>query len=331
MINEIKDNIDNICKKNIETDLVRTRSLGEDYDFKSGEVAFKKVIDFFLNFQGKDFSGFPEKSQKRIKSLTDNIIAKFTEVEKFVPSNHSDYATAQNNLIAGINQAYTEAFDLLAPLLPYIIYLSSNNLNVPTIEALMNLVHEEQDKIKQETSQLKSELESIVESARKAAGTIGVAKFSVIFEKESAEHERVAKTWLNRTFGVLILLVIVGFLFVVLTYCFGQSLTETPALIQLTVAKLLILTVLFYALNLCSKNYKAHKHNSLLNKHRQNALDTFEAFVKSAGDDNQTKNAVLLETTRTIFSNQQTGYLSGENEVEMPSRIIEIIKSNSEK
>jgi len=66
-----------------------------------------------------------------------------------------------------------------------------------------------------------------------------------------------------------------------------------------------------------------------LNKHRQNALNTFETFSKAAGTDTQTKNAVLLEATHAIFSNQQTGYLNQDGESDSPNRIIEIIKSST--
>lgn len=95
---------------------------------------------------------------------------------------------------------------------------------------------------------------------------------------------------------------------------------------QNAVSKGIILIGLLYFTITASKNYNAHRHNAILNKHRQNALQTFESFVKAAGDDQQTKNAVLLQATATIFSNQNTGYLAAGPEPEGASKIIEIIK-----
>ena len=102
---------------------------------------------------------------------------------------------------------------------------------------------------------------------------------------------------------------------------------ENNEIVQFTITKVVVLTALFYGLSITNRNYKAHKHNAVMNKHRQNALSTFETFSSAASADDQTKNAVLLETTHSIFSNQQTGYLKSEGDSESNSKIIEIIKS----
>lgn len=107
----------------------------------------------------------------------------------------------------------------------------------------------------------------------------------------------------------------------------GES-ARTGEIVQYTVSKIVILSSLFFVLSIFNRNYKAHKHNSVLNKHRQNALSTFETFSNASGSDLQTKNAVLIEATRTIFSNQQTGYLHT-NETEASNKIVEIIKGAS--
>jgi len=66
-----------------------------------------------------------------------------------------------------------------------------------------------------------------------------------------------------------------------------------------------------------AKNYNAHRHNFVVNKHRQNSLKTFETFVKAANDD--------LETN-SIFSSQASGYLSKENDSNSQNKFIEIIR-----
>ena len=64
---------------------------------------------------------------------------------------------------------------------------------------------------------------------------------------------------------------------------------------------------------------------NVVNGHRQNALTTFQTFVKAAGDeDKETKNAVLLEATRCIFSPMSTGYLGGDQETPNSS-IVEVL------
>ena len=63
-------------------------------------------------------------------------------------------------------------------------------------------------------------------------------------------------------------------------------------------------------INRSIKNYTAEKHLETINRHRQNALATFEAFAEAAGENRETRDAVLLASTDAIFDANQSGYLS---------------------
>ena len=98
-----------------------------------------------------------------------------------------------------------------------------------------------------------------------------------------------------------------------------------PGTVQRIITKLVIISIFYFAALWASRNYRSHRHLSVVNKHRQSALSTFETFVKAANDD-QTKNAVLLEATHCIFSPAVSGYLGAEEEGPA-NRIIEILKT----
>jgi hypothetical protein len=84
--------------------------------------------------------------------------------------------------------------------------------------------------------------------------------------------------------------------------------------------------VLYYGLVWAGRNFSTHRHNQTVNNHRQNALKTFEAFVKAASDD-ATKNAVLLQATQSIFSPQASGYLGIHGGESSAPQILEIIRT----
>ena len=63
-------------------------------------------------------------------------------------------------------------------------------------------------------------------------------------------------------------------------------------------------------INRFNKNYTAQKHLEVVNRHRQNALNTFDDFFESAGDNPETRHAVLVAATDAIFDANQSGYLS---------------------
>jgi hypothetical protein len=76
----------------------------------------------------------------------------------------------------------------------------------------------------------------------------------------------------------------------------------------------------------CGKNYRILQHLATLNKHRSLSIRTLQAFVAAASDE-QTKNAVLLEANRAVFSSGGTGYLDGSSDKESPITIIELAKN----
>ena len=92
-------------------------------------------------------------------------------------------------------------------------------------------------------------------------------------------------------------------------------------------AKLIILTLLLTAATWCGRTYKALKHLAVVNRHRSLSLKTLNAFSAAAGDE-LTKNAVLLEATRAIFSAGATGYIDAKDGQDDSSslRIVEIAK-----
>ena len=82
--------------------------------------------------------------------------------------------------------------------------------------------------------------------------------------------------------------------------------------VQMAIPKLFVFSVLL-ATVWCGKTYRAYRHNAVVNRHRQNALATFQTFAKAAVDQ-ATKDAVLLQATQCIFSQQPTGYIQTEPE-----------------
>ncbi len=53
----------------------------------------------------------------------------------------------------------------------------------------------------------------------------------------------------------------------------------TEGLVRQLVARVIFLSLLLYAVVLAARNYRAHRHNAVLNRHRQTAPATFDAFV----------------------------------------------------
>ena len=79
------------------------------------------------------------------------------------------------------------------------------------------------------------------------------------------------------------------------------------AAVQLGLSKILIFAVIAYMLFHCARTTLAHRHNAVVNHHRENALLTFNALTSAASDPDK-RDIVLTHAASCIFSPQETGY-----------------------
>ena len=175
----------------------------------------------------------------------------------------------------------------------------------------------------------KQEIASIIEAARDAAAGAGVAIFTKDFTDKAAALEKTSRLWLTAAgafVGMTISLAIV--------FAHGLLLPTEESLaplLQVATTKLIVLGLLFSATIWCGRLYKATKHQAAVNEFRANGLKSFQAFVAATNDD-ATRNAVLLETTRAIFAHAQTGLIDAKaGDSEGSIRVVEVAKDAARK
>lgn len=101
---------------------------------------------------------------------------------------------------------------------------------------------------------------------------------------------------------------------------------------QNIIIKFVVLSLGGYLISHFSKVYSAEKHLYNLNIQRQNALNSHKQILDSivsteSENDKEIRNAILLELTRAIFENKDTGYLKGSHNPTSTNQIIEISKT----
>ena len=134
-----------------------------------------------------------------------------------------------------------------------------------------------------------------------------ISQYKSIFQEQAIEHHKNARFWLGMA-GVATGAFVVAF--VLLTIFVKFESTELAGTLQNLFTKGFLLSPIYVWLNRSIKNHTAQKHLEVINTHRQNALETFDTFVTAAGDNRETRDAVLLSATDAIFDANQTGYLS---------------------
>ena len=100
---------------------------------------------------------------------------------------------------------------------------------------------------------------------------------------------------------------------------------------QLISSKFLIFAVLGYLLLMAARNYTTHKHNSVVNRHRQNALLTYRALVEASAGKG-TEDIILAHAASCIFSPQETGFSHGKGDSSSGSKsVLELMTKGASK
>lgn len=307
--------------------LTREKDLGRDLSFAEGIEYFKRNLRLFRDLSKSNLDTIPFNALHKLVDISQQAVNQFNEIMDFSLQKYpQNPVNSRDTLIHQIRDSYDGYFDIISPIIAYSVRKGTDfeKLEEEATKSVDNIksIISEQEKTRQG---MLIEIESTLDKVKRAAQEVGVAQHAIHFREEAIEHKNSSRKWLIAT----VIMASITFIFALVS--FGSlfhptfQTINTPQAIQFTVAKLIIFSVLFTMLIWTGKIYRSHQHNYVINKHRQNALSTFETFVKAANDD-QTKSAVLLQATQCIFSPQQSGYVAQDGEIMNYPQVLEIIR-----
>lgn len=310
---------------NIQIDqLVQRDRLGNELNFEEAIPYFERIINLFKKLESSSIEHLPFSILQSFINSANEASKIFAAIKSFSPKQGNAFQ-ARTTLITQLQGVYENNFAAVGP---YVASFLNPDKDVSTYGINARQIIVDMQEAKAEQSRLfeavKKETNDVLDSVRKAAAEGGVSQHSSYFKKEASEHERTARYWLiaNLLLGAG---TIAFALYSINYYSSRDLLISTPQAIQLGVAKIIAFSILSFGMILTSRNYRAHRHNFVINKHRQNALSTFKEFVSATGDET-TKNVVLIKATEAIFSPGVTGYLTKEPESQGGTQVLEIIK-----
>lgn len=277
-----------------------------DFNFKSSGSDIKRVLRIGRELQDLPLHDLPDGIAHNMGMLLRNVTETLTRIDEF---NIADTVQAPNVFKEEVTSAlhgYMEQF--LTDVGLWFVYLKVTahsdkdaQIEVQNMRSQAQVLLKELEEAKSSTL---NEAESILQSARQAASESGVATHAEHYAAEVEDLKTPARIWLGIAGGLFAaLLVFLGvFMYGVLADAGNAVVTPT------TLAKLSAAVVLGTATLWCGRMYKATEHRRAVNRHKELALKTFRSFV-DATTDKQTKDAVLLTTTHSIFDNVLTGLI----------------------
>lgn len=329
-IEVILKNLDKTLAFDVDVDLVKEIELGRSFSFADVKDTMENIQERCRFLKSVDYSQVSYQHMKALEGTLDRVRDTFEEISKFNPSDMRS-KEERNRLAINVTNVFDSLLENSLPILVVDAVLNGGlRADADKLKTELDILSMEKDSAFSTLKKLQDETSQVLTSAQRAAGEVAVARYSLVFEQEAVSFEKQASKWLYWIIGLLVATAALICLFISLSL-FNETVKAltTSQQVQFTVSKVVLLSLFFIALSICTRNYKAFKHNAIVNRHRQNSLSTFEAFIKAATDE-QTKNAVLLQTTQSIFSNQSTGYTANDGD-DSPSKIVEIVKSVTSK
>lgn len=295
--------------------LAREEELGRNFDFSAIVAPASRLVRLYNQLGLSTLDDFPDAILTQIKQIADADFSRFQQALDFDPTKVENQNPTQprDQIIKQVAAAYDTTFQKL---FPFISYGTSKSVDFQRMEnearAMLQNVKDEATEITGHLTTHQEQAENVLADVRKVAAEQGVSQQAIYFKDESEAHEKASEYWKTKTIQASIALGIYAFCTLFIHKLAWFKPEDNLQAFQLMTSKVLIFGVIAYLLFLAAKNFLSHKHNAIVNKHRQNALMTYKALTDAATTE-ESKDIVLTHAASCIFSPQDTGYIKNEN------------------
>lgn len=302
---DAKENLEKVQSFDVQS-LVRRESLGDAFAFGEVTEPAEKLVELFRRIPTDQLKNYPDQQSDELSKHAANQLARFQKILDFDPTVENS-AQVRQSLINEARSSFQGVFNQLQP---HITYLG---LQQQDFASIGNEARAALGEVKASAQALEAELRERLESSqvllkemRDIAAEQGVGNQAIHFSNQADHHRDQAKDWLSYTIMAALITAAysIGSLFFHLIP--GIDTSAPYQAFQLAVSKVLIFGVSAYLTVLCAKNYLSHRHNEVVNRHRQNALATFKALAEATSDA-ASSDIVLSHAAACIFAPQETG------------------------
>lgn len=328
-ISELREKLNKIS--DYKSEEVIKRSEWGSLNFEDYESQFKELMDLTNSLLSLPIEHLNQNLAEVLLQKLDVVTGKLDQMSKFTIET-TDPSGTRTQIGNQFKTAVEDIHNRVAIWLPYLTYQRGDiDENITSLRKIISEANDELEDAKTEIVSKKDEIDKLVLAVKKASATAGVAVFTDDYESQVIKLIENAQPWLYATLGFVIILII-GSMFFVLNSLFNWFIPTTDYALGYSISSKITFFVFFFtAAFWTGKIYKSKIHQSAVYEQKALAMKTFQAFYE-AGNSVQIKDAVLLETTKSIFASINTGLISkNSSEESNTTQIVEIIKSVVEK
>jgi hypothetical protein len=308
--------------------LARESELGARLNFSEIINIAESIVNIYKRLPEGALDDFSNAQLNIVKAAAQADFNLFNQIQVFDPVTQNAPAT-RTQLISQINARRDVLFDQVWQ---FIAYGVARNTDTSVIQAdaraAIQSISDRSENLTKDLAEAKKEANEALEAIRAVAMEQGVSLQATHFKTETDIQEKAAEKWLKLTYwfaGAFGLFAVLSLFLHKVPFLKPDTPSES---IQLISSKLLIFTVLGYMLLLTARNYSSHKHNAVVNRHRQNALLTYRALVEAATSKG-VEDIVLANAASCIFSPQETGFGGGNGEMSGTKSVLEVLAKST--
>lgn len=290
-----------------EATLVQEEKLGSAKNFSRAIEPAKRLIELYKRLS---VTALDDLSDGKLAEVRNKANADFNLLKQILDFDPDRTKAERDNLVNAITQAYGPTFDSIHALVAYSLHRSADFQRLDAdARATLQSVNDRASKITEELERTKQEAAGILDEVRQTAAESGVSQQAMYFKEAADSHDEDAETWRGRVIKLAWATGLFSFaslFFHHIPWIAPKSAFEAA---QIAVSKVLIFGVLSFLLYLAARNFLSHKHNAIVNRHRQQALLTYQALVNAAAESTN-RDIVLSHAAACIFGPQPSGYAS---------------------
>jgi hypothetical protein len=325
-----REALDRVQQFDVAT-LSREDDLGKQMNFSEAVAPSQALVDIYRRIPLTALDDF---SDSQLNAIGQQAKADFNVFKQILEFNATtaDAANTRTNIISTLRTRRDQLFDQLWLYVAYgVARITDTTLLETQARATIQSIKDQSEKLTSQLLEAKDAADNALAEIRAVAAEQGVSQQAIHFKKEAEEQETLAATWLKYTYKFAA--AVGGFAVLSLfLHKIDWIRPESPSeMFQLISSKLLIFAVLGYLLLMASRNYSTHKHNAVVNRHRQNALLTYRSLVEASGGTG-TEDIVLAHAASCIFSPQETGFSHSKGEAAGGSKsVLELLTKSATK
>lgn len=320
----VKDKMQGLLSLQPET-YARETELGTELNFADAIQTIENVQSLLKNLVHANLSIVPSQYHKKLFDNIQSFHDTLNKINRF-SSTQGNPSEERKNILDNLYQNYQTIYNTCQH------FQSAQSSAIETaevkqvVEQTVAQVAAQAKGDLQEINKLKEQAEQALSGITEQASREGVATEARHFTKEAKQHGENACWWLKAAGGAFVALLGAAGYF----YCFDTPPDSAGIAWNHFIPRFSILGLLLFVNIILVGIYRAERHNAVVNRHRANALNTFETMT-AATLAQDVKDAITLTAASAIYTPQDTGYAKrGGADANKAAEILAALQTNKQ-